>query len=34
MREQGLNIDDSPTDGTTRLGKAYYAFWAIHKKYN
>jgi hypothetical protein len=28
-----MDIDGSTTDGTTRLGKAYYAFWAAHKKY-
>jgi hypothetical protein len=33
VKELKENPDGSPTDGTTSLSKAYYAFWTAHKKH-
>jgi len=33
IKELRLNLDKSPTDGTTSLSKAYYAFWTAHNKH-
>jgi hypothetical protein len=33
LEELKENLDEDPTDGATSLSKAYYAFWAAHKKH-
>jgi len=33
IKELNFNWGKSPTDGTSRLGKAYYAFWGAQNKY-